>query len=163
MGLRWERRKGRKRRKKKERTNACSEEQGKKRDKKKEKWRRKEKKKLKKEKKREEWSQKLQLVGPSMCVYLQDCHHNSVFITWKHLNSVFSFHNSLLKNQRIEWWKQNLKTNPNKLSLCGSHHFWVMGDGNKVMGDGNTKTKQPPNLHMQSWRYCSNSIEPRPC
>ena len=84
--------------------------------------------KKKKKKKRGEWSQKLQLVGPSMCVYLQDCHHNFVSITWKHLKCVFSFHNSSLKNQRIEWWKQNLKTNPNKLSLCGPTIFelWVI-------------------------------------
>ena len=53
-------------------------------------------------KKKNVWSQKLQLVGPSLCVYLQKYHHNSVSITWKHLKCVFSFHNSLLKNQRIE-------------------------------------------------------------
>ena len=126
--------KRKKKERKKERTDACSDEQRKKRDKKKENWK-------KKKKKRGEWSQKLRLVGPSMCVYLQDCHHNSVSITWKHLKCVFSFHNSSLKNQRIKWWKRNLKTNLNKLSLRGSHHFWVMGDGN-------TKTKQPLNLQF---------------
>ena len=38
-----------------------------------------------------------------------------------------------------------MKTNPNMLSLHGSHYFWVMGDGNRVMGDGNIKTK-----HLQT-------------
>ena len=42
-------------------------------------------------------------VGFSMCVYLQKCHYNSVSISWKYLKYVFSFHNSSLKNQRIEW------------------------------------------------------------
>ena len=81
-------------------------------------------------------------VGPSICVYLQKCHHNFVSITWKNLKCVFNFHNSSLKNKIIKWWKQNLKTNPNKLSLHRSHHFWVMSDGNKVMSNENTKTKQ---------------------
>ena len=40
---------------------------------------------------------------PPMCVYLPKCHGNSVLITWKYLKYVFSFHNSSLKNQRIEW------------------------------------------------------------
>ena len=74
---------------------------------------------------------------PTVCVYLPKGHGNSVSITQKHLKCVFSFHNSSLKNHRIEWWKQNLKTNPNKLSLSGSHHFWVMSNENRVMGDGN--------------------------
>ena len=143
MVLRWERWKGRgKKRKRKEKKELMlGEEQRKrkKRDKKKEKWRRKKKRK----KKREEESEVKSWGGwIPKCVYLQDCHHNSVSITWKHLKCVFSFHNSSLENQRIEWWKQNLKTNPNKLFLHGSHHFWVMGDGNRVIGDGNTKTKQ---------------------
>ena len=58
---------------------------------------------------------------------------------WKlktHLG-VFSFQNSSLKNQRIEWWKQK----PNTLLSCGTHIFWVMGDGN-------TKTKQPLRYHI---------------
>ena len=37
-----------------------------------------------------------------ICVYLPKCHHNSVDITQKHLKVVFSFHNSSLKNQKIE-------------------------------------------------------------
>ena len=69
-------------------------------------------------------------VGPLMCVYLPKCHHNYVFITWRHLKCVFSFHNSSLKNQRIEWWKQKLKTSPNKPFRHGTHIFWVTGDGN---------------------------------
>ena len=140
MGLRWEGRKGRKKRN--ETKNGCLLKNRERR----ETYRKKsgeEKKKKRKEKKRGEWSQKLRLVGPSMCVYLQDCYHNSVSITWKHIKCAFSFNNSSLKNQKIEWWKQNLKTNPNKLSLCGSHYFWVIGDGNRVMGNKNTKTKQP--------------------
>ena len=36
-----------------------------------------------------------------------------------------------------------MKINSNKLSLCGSYYFWVMGDGNRVMGDENTKIKRP--------------------
>ena len=78
-----------------------------------------------------------------MCVYLPKCYHNSVSITQKHPKVVFSFANSLLKNQIIEWWKQNLKTQPNRLSLCGTHQFWVMSDENRVMGDENCKSKQP--------------------
>ena len=35
---------------------------------------------------------------------------------------------------------------PNTLLNCGTHIFWVMGDGNRVMGDGNWKSKQPLNL-----------------
>ena len=117
--LGWERRKGRK--KKKEITN----------------WKRRKKSEKKKGKKKiGEWSQKLRLVSPSLCVYLQKCHHNSVSIPWKHLKCVFNFHNSSLKNQIIEWWKQKLKTSPNKPFSHGTHIFWVMGDGN-------TKTKQP--------------------
>ena len=91
------------------------------------------------------WSQKLRLLGLLMCVYLQDYHHNLVSITWKHLKLDSSFHNSLLKNQRIKWWKQNLKTQPNRLPLHRSHNFWVMRDENKVMGDGNTKIQTAPN------------------
>ena len=30
----------------------------------------------------------------------------------------------------------------------GTHIFWVIGDGNKIMGDGNTKTKQPLSLNI---------------
>ena len=73
---------------------------------------------------------------PKMCVYLQKCHHSLVFITQKHPKVVFSFANSPLKNQKIEWWKQNLKTQPNKLPFRGTHQFWVMDDENRVMSDG---------------------------
>ena len=138
--MRKAKRKGGKKEKEKKRKNWClaKNRERERREKKKEKWRRKKKRK----KKREEESEVKSWGGwIPKCVYLQDCHHNSVSITWKHLKCVFSFHNSSLKNQRIEWWKQNLKTNPNKLFLHGSHHFWVMGDGNRVIGDGNTKTK----------------------
>ena len=53
---------------------------------------------------------------PWMCVYLPKCHHYSVSITWKHLKCVFSFHNSSLKNQKIEWWKQKLETKTKQTS-----------------------------------------------
>ena len=55
-----------------------------------------------------------------------------------------SFHNSSLKNQRIEWWKQN----PNGLLNLGSHHFRVMSYGNRVMSYWKSKSKQPFNLHF---------------
>ena len=92
---------------------------------------------------------------PQICVYLPNFHHNSVSITQKHLKVVFSFHNSSLKNQRIEWWKQKLKTNPNKPNSRGTQQFWDMGDENRVMDDGNTKSKQPPNnpLFTRIWTY----------
>ena len=83
---------------------------------------------------------------PHMCVYLQKCYHNSVFITQKHQKLVFSFVNSLLRNVRIKWWKQYLKTYLNRLHLHGSHHFWVMSNGNWVMSDGNTKIQTASNI-----------------
>ena len=144
--LRWERRKGREkenRKKEKERMNWDDKgEKEEKKEKERTNWRTEkeerkvEKEKKKRKKKRGEWSQKLQLVGPSLCVYLQKCHHNSVFITWKHIKFVFSLYNSSLKNQIIKLWKQKLKTSSNKPFSHGTHIFWVMGDGN-------TKTKQP--------------------
>ena len=73
---------------------------------------------------------------PQICVYLPKCHHNFVSITQIHLNVVFSFHNSSLKSQRIKWWKQKLKTNPNKPNSHGTHQFWVISDENRVMGNG---------------------------
>ena len=64
------------------------------------------------------------IVGPSN-VYL------FTKMSWK-----LSFHNlKTLKNQKIEWWKQKLKTNPNKPFCYGTHQFWVMGNENRVMGD----------------------------
>ena len=111
-----------------------------------------EKEKKKEKKKRGEWSQKLQLVGPSLCVYLQKCHHNSVSITWKHIKFVFNLYNSSLKNQIIKLWKQKLKTSSNKPFSHGTHIFWVMGDGN-------TKTKQPLIFLFHSFSLVSF----RPC
>ena len=64
------------------------------------------------------------------------------FGNWKHLKCILSFYNSSLKNQRIKWWKQNLKTMSNRLLNHETHIFWVMCDENRVMSDGNTKTKQ---------------------
>ena len=85
-----------------------------------------------------------QKMRPTIWIYLQKCHHHSVFITLKHLKCVFSFHYSSLKNQRIKWWKQKLKMNPNKLFSHGTHQFWIMGDGNRVMGDGKQQIKTAP-------------------
>ena len=96
---------------------------------------------------------------PCMCVYLPKYHENSVLITWKHLKYVSSFHNSSLKDQRIEQWKQKLKTHPNKLFnygthqfwvmnnenklfSCGTHQFWVMNNKNRIMDDENCKSKK---------------------
>ena len=119
---------------------------------------RKEGKKKKKEKRRRRRRPDLttyMLWVPQICVYLPNFHHNSVSITQKHLKVVFSFYNSSLKNQRIEWWKQKLKTNPNKPNSRGTQQFWDMGDKNRVMDDGNTKSKQPPNspLFTRIWTY----------
>ena len=80
-------------------------------------------------------------VSPMSGMKLPYCHYNSVSITWKHLKYFFSFHNSSLKNKRIEWWKQKLETHSNTLLSHETHQFWVTGDGNRVMGDGNWKSK----------------------
>ena len=69
-------------------------------------------------------------------------------ITWKYLKCVFSFYNLSLKNQRIEWWKQKLKTHPNKLLKHGTHQFWVMDDGNKVMSDRKLQIQTAPKKLM---------------
>ena len=88
---------------------------------------------------------------PAMCVYLPKCHGNSVSITWKHPKCVFSFANSSLKNQRIEWWKKKLKTNPNTPFCCGTYQFWVMGDENKVMADGKHENQTAPKWLWTTW------------
>ena len=59
---------------------------------------------------------------------------------WKHLKGVFGFHNSSLKIQRIEWWKQSYG-GAKQTSSYGSHNFWVMNYGNKVMSYGNWWSK----------------------
>ena len=61
---------------------------------------------------------------------LPKCHRSSVSITQKHLKLVSSFYNSSLNLVRIELWKQNLRTNPNKCLLYRTHQFCVMGDEN---------------------------------
>ena len=93
-------------------------------------------------------------MGSSMCVYLQKCHYNSVSIIWEHLKCVFNFHNSSLKNQRIEWWKQNLKTNPNKLSLLESHHFWVMGCKDQIWLESKTGMDPGPRSPNNEFIEC---------
>ena len=80
-------------------------------------------------------------VDPMSGMKLPYCHYNSISITWKHLKYFFSFHNSSLKNKRIEWWKQKLETHSNTLLSHETHQFWVTGDGNRVMGNGNWRSK----------------------
>ena len=46
---------------------------------------------------------------------------------------------------------------PNTLLNCGTHIFWVMGDGNKVMDNGNWKSKQP--LSILEWIAKFKSLE----
>ena len=41
------------------------------------------------------------------------------------------------------YFTENWKQKPNRLLSYGSHHFWVMDDGNRVMSYGNSKSKQP--------------------
>ena len=83
-------------------------------------------------------------MGPVCTEELRNCHWKLSFENWKHLKYDFSFHNSSLKNQRIEWWKQK----PNGLLSHGSHNFWVMGDGNRVMSYENSKSKQPLSVRL---------------
>ena len=92
-------------------------------------------------------------MGPLSSIELQKYRHNLVFITQKQLKLVFSFCISLLKNPRIEWWKQNLKTNPNKLHLFGSHHFWMMNDENWVMNDGYIKIQTAPKWFCRNRKF----------
>ena len=75
----------------------------------------------------------------SFNVYLQECHHNSVFITQKHSELVFRFVNSLLKKSENWVMKTRVENKSKQHSLHWSHHFWVMSYKNRVMGDGNTK------------------------
>ena len=79
-----------------------------------------------------------------MSVYLPKCHGNSVCMTWKHPKCVFNFANSSLKNQKIERWKQKLKTNLNTPFYRGTHQFWVMGDENRVMDDRKHEIQTTP-------------------
>ena len=95
---------------------------------------------------------------PQICVYLPKCRHNFVFITQIHLNVVFNFHNSSLKNQRIEWWKQKLKTNPNKPNSHGAHQFWVISDETEWWVMENTKSKQPLSFQWKIFLWNLHSI-----
>ena len=87
-----------------------------------------EEKKRKKEKEKRRARQKLRLMGSSLCVYLQKCHHNSVSITWKHLKYVFSFHNSSLKIKELSDGNKNWKHPQTHFSAVGPTIFelWVM-------------------------------------
>ena len=85
-----------------------------------------------------------QNVGPISWVKLQKCHHNSIFITQKH-HFFFSFSlTHKLNLVSFGWWKQKMKTHPNKCSMCGTHQFWVMSLEWWVME--NTKSKHPLRL-----------------
>ena len=71
-----------------------------------------EEKKKKKKKKEKRWFEgwdRTQKMGATMSIYLQKCHWKQSYGNWKQLKCVFNFHNSSLKNQRIEWWKQKLE------------------------------------------------------
>ena len=45
-------------------------------------------------------------------------------------------------SDRNKNWKQNYE-NPNNLFSNGSHYFWVMSYGNRIMSYENLKSKQP--------------------
>ena len=83
-------------------------------------------------------------MGPTDSIKLPNCHVTHKSSIWKHLKLVSNFHNLLLTLVRIEWWKQNLKTHPNKLLLLRTHHFWVMGDEN-------TKIQTAPKFACLRW------------
>ena len=87
---------------------------------------------------------------PQMCVYLPKCHHNSVSMTQKYPKVVFNFVNLSLKNQKIEWWKQNLKTQSNRLPLHGTHQFWDMSDKNKMISDENLQIQTAPKSRIRN-------------
>ena len=72
-------------------------------------------------------------VDISMFMYLQKCHYNSIYITWKYLKYVFSFHNSLFKNQRIDGNKNWKHTQTNHL-VMGPTYFelWAMETENPI-------------------------------
>ena len=61
---------------------------------------------------------------------------------WKQLKCVFNFHNSPLKNQRIEWWKQSVG-GAKRTSRYGPHHFLVMSYENRELSYGNRSSKHP--------------------
>ena len=48
---------------------------------------------------------------------------------------------------------KNWKQKPIKLLSRGSHHFWVMGDRNRIMSDRNNKSKQS----LSDWQESSDS------
>ena len=93
MGLRWERRKGRKKRKK-ERLNERTEKEERKVEKK------------KKEKKNESKSKVMAGRSLGVCLITKISLKTELW-KLKTPKMCFQFHNSLLKNQRIEWWKQS--------------------------------------------------------
>ena len=55
---------------------------------------------------------------------------------------VFMTHHSKIKELSDENLK--LKTHPNKLLSRGTHQFWVMEDGNRVMGNGKLQIQTAP-------------------
>ena len=68
-------------------------------------------------------------VSPKKNLFVKHCgwvcgfNYENVIENWKHLKCVFSFYNSSLKHQRIEWWKQWSKTHSNKCSSMGPTRF----------------------------------------
>ena len=66
---------------------------------------------------------------------------------------VFSFHNSSLKNQRIEWWKQKLETNPNRVFFLGPTYFdsWVMETKLWLMKTTNSNSPLDLLRNSKSW------------
>ena len=57
--------------------------------------------------------------------------------------SIFITHHSKIRDLSDE--NNNWKQNSNKPISHGSHHFWVIDDGNRVMRYGNMKFKHPFN------------------
>ena len=54
-------------------------------------------------------------------------------------------------------WKQSYE-NPNNLFSHGSHHFWVMSYGNRVMSYGNSKSKQPLSILTHTRRETDSNV-----
>ena len=75
-------------------------------------------------------------------------YHNAMetqFWLLENTSNVFSIsmtHHSKIKELSDENLK--LKTHPNKLLSCGTHQFWIMDDGNRVMGNGKLQIQTAP-------------------
>ena len=73
--------------------------------------------------------------------------------------SVFITHHSKIRKLSDENknWKQSYE-NPNNLFSHGSHHFWVMSYGNRVMSYGNSKSKQPLSILTHTRRETDSNV-----